>query len=44
MEKTVEKLTSPETFKQSVINHFEGYLEKRLLSFEEQLNKLQTIE
>jgi hypothetical protein len=44
MDSTIEKLPTYESFNQSVINNFEGYLETRLKSFEEQLNKLQTID
>ena len=44
MQKTIEKLPTEETFKYKVINHFEGYISTRLNSFEEQLNKLQTID
>jgi glycosyltransferase involved in cell wall biosynthesis len=44
MDSTIEKLPTSESFNQSVINNFEGYLETRLKSFEEQLNKLQTID
>ena len=44
MEKTVGKLPTEETFRQNVINNFEGYISARLTSFEEQLNKLQTVE
>lgn len=44
MQKTIEKLPTEETFKNKVINHFEGYISTRLNSFEEQLNKLQTID
>jgi hypothetical protein len=42
--KTAENLTNKEDFEKISVNLFEGYLTKRLESFEEQLNKLQTIE
>jgi hypothetical protein len=44
MDKTIEKLPTQESFNEMVINKFEGYLNTRLTSFEEQLNKLQTVE
>jgi hypothetical protein len=44
MEKTAEKYINMEEFKNNVINIFSGILEKRMMSFEEQLNKLETIE
>jgi hypothetical protein len=44
MEKTVGELPSKETFDERVITLFDGYLNTRLSSFEEQLNKLVTIE
>ena len=44
MEKTVDELPSKETFDERVITLFDGYLNTRLSSFEEQLNKLVTIE
>ena len=42
--KTAENLSTKEDFEKISLNLFEGYLTKRLESFEEQLNKLQTIE
>jgi hypothetical protein len=42
--KTAENLSTKEDFEKISVNLFEGYLTKRLESFEEQLNKLQTIE
>jgi hypothetical protein len=42
--KTAENLNTKEDFEKISVNLFEGYLTKRLESFEEQLNKLQTIE
>ena len=44
MLKTVETLSTKETFNSEVINLFERYLSVRLESFEEQLSKLETIE
>lgn len=44
MENTVKSLPTKETFEKNVIETFNGYIETRLLSFEEQLNKLTTIE
>jgi len=44
MKKVVENLPTSETFKDNVLNKFEGYLDVRLKSFEEQYNKLQTVE
>ena len=44
MLKTVESLSTKETFNSEVINLFERYLSVRLESFEEQLSKLETIE
>ena len=44
MDKTLESLTSYEEFSSTVVNLFESYLNTRLDSFEEQLNKLVTIE
>ena len=44
MKNTVDKLPTIESFKQNVLDKFEGYLDTRLKSFEEQYNKLQTIE
>ena len=42
--KTAENLSTKEDFELISVKLFEGYLTKRLESFEEQLNKLQTIE
>lgn len=42
--KTVENLSSREEFNKVSVELFEGYINKRLESFEDQLNKLQTIE
>lgn len=44
MEKTVSELPTETQFKNNVISLFSDYLTKRLESFEEQANKLQTIE
>jgi len=44
MEKTIEKYTNQEIFEGNVLTVFNGWLNKRLESFEEQLDKLQTIE
>lgn len=44
MEKTVSKLPTEETFNKTVVNAFQGYINTRLTSFEEQLNKFTTIE
>ncbi len=44
MKKVAENLPTSETFKDNVLNKFEGYLDVRLKSFEEQYNKLQTAE
>jgi hypothetical protein len=44
MEKTVNKLITKEQFESKVKETFDGYINTRLTSFEEQLNKLQTIE
>jgi DNA topoisomerase IA len=44
MEKTIEKYTNQEIFEDNVLTVFNGWLNKRLESFEEQLDKLQTIE
>ena len=44
MDKTIDKLPTQESFNEMIINKFEGYLNTRLTSFEEQLNKLQTVE
>jgi hypothetical protein len=44
MLKTVEKLPTKDEFYSTALQLFEGYLNKRMSSFEEQLSKLQTIE
>lgn len=44
MEKTVQKLPTEESFNSNVKETFEGYINTRLESFEQQLNKLTTIE
>jgi hypothetical protein len=44
MDKTIDKLPTQESFNEMIINKFEGYLNTRLTSFKEQLNKLQTVE
>jgi len=44
MLKTVENLSTKEEFEKVSVSLFEGYVTKRLESFEEQLSKLQTIE
>jgi hypothetical protein len=44
MLKTTENLSNKEEFYLTSVNLFQGYLNKRMSSFEEQLSKLQTIE
>ena len=44
MAKTVEGLSTKEEFETTAVSLFEGYVNKRMESFEEQLSKLQTIE
>jgi len=44
MIKTVENLSNKDEFYSTAVNLFQGYLNKRMSSFEEQLSKLQTIE
>jgi len=44
MDKTVENLPTKEQFENSVVSHFQGYINSRLTNFEEQINKLQTVE
>ena len=44
IEKTVETLKTSEDFNNSVVETFEKMINTRLVSFEEQLNKLETIE
>jgi len=44
MSKTVENIPTKEEFEKVSVSLFEGYVTKRLESFEEQLSKLQTIE
>jgi hypothetical protein len=44
MEKTVEPYTNKENFETGTIKVFDDWLKTRLESFEEQLNKFQTIE
>jgi hypothetical protein len=44
MEKTVEKLSTEEQFEKNVVDIFEKMISTRLISFTEQLNKLETIE
>ena len=44
MENTVQSLSTKEKFEETVVSLFEGYLNTRLTSFEEQLTKLETIE
>jgi hypothetical protein len=44
MLKTVENLSTKEEFEKVSVSLFEGYINKRVESFEEQLSKLQTIE
>jgi hypothetical protein len=44
MKTTVETLITKETFETRVIELFDSYITKRLESFEEQLNKLETTE
>jgi len=41
---TSEKYSNKEEFERIVVSTFEGYISERLSSFEEQLNKLETIE
>ena len=44
MQKTMESLKSEEDFKNNVTQIFDDMITKRLISFSEQLNKLETIE
>ena len=44
MSETVSKLPTEEKFEGDVLKNFDSYMEKRLSSFEEQLNKFQTTE
>ena len=44
MKTTVESLITKETFETKVVELFDSYIAKRLESFEEQLNKLETTE
>jgi hypothetical protein len=44
MSETVSKLPSQDSFTNSVLDNFNSYMTKRQESFEDQLNKLQTIE
>jgi hypothetical protein len=44
MEKTVESLPTKENFTNKVKELFNEYVEKRAITFEEQLNKLQEVE
>jgi len=44
MEKTIENYTNQEVFESTVLTVFDGWLNKRLESFEEQLDKFQTID
>ena len=44
MKKTVENLPTKEYFEKQSISLFEGYINTRLESFEEQLNKLISVE
>ena len=44
MKTTVDSLTTKESFNTQVIELFDSYITKRLESFEEQLNKLETTE
>lgn len=44
MSKTIESLSTQEKFETTAVSLFEGYLNTRLNSFEEQLSKLETIE
>ena len=44
MKKTVSELETKETFKTKSVDLFQSYIDKRLESFEEQLNKFQTVE
>lgn len=44
MDKTVESLSTKESFDTNAVSIFRGYLETRQSSFEEQLSKLETIE
>ena len=44
MDKTIEKLPTLESFNQEVINNFQGYIQTRMDSFQEQYNKLQIAE
>ena len=44
MTKTVENLSTQEEFEKTSVSLFEGYINTRLESFEEQLSKLETAE
>ena len=44
MEKTAENLPTEEQFEKNVVGTFEKMISTRLISFTEQLNKLETIE
>jgi hypothetical protein len=44
MKKTVENLPTKDYFEKQSISLFEGYINTRLDSFEEQLNKLISVE
>jgi glycosyltransferase involved in cell wall biosynthesis len=44
MEKTIESLKTEESFNNNVTEIFDKMITKRLVSFSEQLNKLETIE
>jgi len=44
MKETVSKLTTKESFEKTAVELFDDYINKRLTSFEEQLNKLQVSE
>jgi hypothetical protein len=44
MVKSVENLPTKESFEETAINLFQGYINSRLESFEEQISKLETVE
>jgi hypothetical protein len=44
MDKTVESLPTQKSFEETSVSLFDGYINTRLTSFEEQLSKLETIE
>jgi hypothetical protein len=44
MEKTADSISTKENFYEKTTNLFTDYIEKRMISFEEQLNKLTEVE